>query len=95
MIKHLGCQFVRIFALLVLILCVLVSSVFEQHNAARQKLPDTFWQNGYIDVVRTDILKRDKSVHGFKILPYYMESNQSVDLDTEADWDALNRVNNY
>ena len=28
MIKHLGCQFVRIFALLALILCVLVSSVF-------------------------------------------------------------------
>ena len=28
MIKHLGCQFVRIFALIALILCVLVSSVF-------------------------------------------------------------------
>lgn len=71
------------------ILPILTSDIFEQHNSARQLLPEVYWQNGYIDIVRADIVRRDNSVHGFKILPYLMCSDAKVDLDTVDDWNHL------
>ena len=43
-------------------------NVFEAYNSDRQLLPKVFWQNGYVDIVKADIVLRNNSAHGFKII---------------------------
>lgn len=64
---------------------VLDSSFKEPYNMPRQALPDTYWQTGHIDVIRTDTI-RDGSMSGSRIFAYQIAPRFSVDLDTHRDW---------
>ena len=57
-----------------------IENIKEPYNEPRQKLPFSYWQNGYIDIVKSSILKDQESTTGIKILPYIIE-NPSIDLD--------------
>jgi len=57
----------------------------EPYNQCRQNLPTTYLHNGYIDILKTSILEKDK-ISGSKILPYIMNKEDTIDIDTEEDW---------
>lgn len=51
---------------------VTLPDVAEPHCLPRQQLPDVFWQNGYIDVVRPRVILEDGMMAGRRILPFVM-----------------------
>jgi N-acylneuraminate cytidylyltransferase len=63
-----------------------VEGIEEPYNSARQALPDTYWQTGHIDVIRTNVILDQKSMSGRKIKPIHIHPDFTVDLDKPADW---------
>jgi len=61
-----------------------LSSIKEAYNMPRQKLPEVFYQNACIDVIRTSTILEKHSMSGEKILGYRMGHN--FDIDTEEDF---------
>lgn len=57
----------------------------EPYNICRQDLPDSYLHNGYIDIMNYSLLKQNK-ISGDKILPYIMDKNDTIDIDTLEDW---------
>lgn len=62
------------------------TGIAEPYNAPRQNLPNTYWQTGHIDVIRTEMMLKKKSLSGDVILPLMIDPLYSVDLDTPLDW---------
>lgn len=58
----------------------------EPYNTARQALPDTYWQTGHIDVIRTNVITQQKSMSGKKIKPIHINPDFTVDIDKPSDW---------
>jgi CMP-N,N'-diacetyllegionaminic acid synthase len=56
----------------------------EPYNQARQNLPKTFQQDGFIDIMRPSTIWNYKSITGNKILGYEIKE-RSIDIDTEKD----------
>ena len=65
----------------------------EAYNMPRQKLPETYWQTGYIDVIYPKTILEKKSMSGDKIIPFFLDSKDSIDIDTIEDW--KNAEKNY
>lgn len=63
-----------------------VEGIEEPYNSARQALPDTYWQTGHIDVIRTNVILDQKSMSGKKIKPIHIHPDFTVDLDKPSDW---------
>ena len=55
----------------------------EPYNMPRQLLPTVYWQNGYVDVVWTHVIRQQNSMTGKLIKPYVMDEGCIVDLDRE------------
>ncbi|MBN2012075.1 acylneuraminate cytidylyltransferase [candidate division KSB1 bacterium] len=65
----------------------LIKSEFtEPYNMPRQQLPATFWQTGHIEVIRTTTITEKHSLTGDTILPYIIEPDYAIDLDTMQQW---------
>lgn len=56
----------------------------EPYNAPRQKLPIVYWQNGYMDIIRTDSFIKTRSISGKKILGLKI-NHPVVDIDNLDD----------
>ena len=67
-------------------LCPLFKSKYELYNQCRQNLPDTYLHNGSIDIVKTTVIMKNKSISGDRIYPYVMNDNETNDIDTIDDW---------
>ena len=68
-----------------------VNELTEPYNVGRQYLPKTYVHNGYVDIIKSDLLKTGR-LSG-KILAYEMRECDNIDIDTEEDWDkAINRL---
>ncbi len=63
-----------------------VQGVDEPFNSPRQQLPQTYWQTGHIDVIRTATITGQHSLSGKVILPYLMDPVYAVDIDGPRDW---------
>lgn len=63
-----------------------VNNIHEPYNQPRQVLPKTYLHNGYIDILKTSIIKEKKSMTGDKILPYIMNKDEIDDIDTIDEW---------
>ncbi len=63
-----------------------LEGIEEPYNSARQSLPDTYWQTGHIDVIRTNVILEQKLMSGRKIKPIHIHPDFTVDLDKPADW---------
>ena len=57
----------------------------EPYNQCRQILPTTYLHNGYIDIIKTDILKNN-TISGSNILPFIMKDDDNIDIDLPEDW---------
>lgn len=58
--------------------------VAEPFNLPRQVLPEVYWQIGYVDMVRTEVITKRGRMSGDKILPFIIEE-EWVDIDYEED----------
>lgn len=56
----------------------------ESFNMPRQMLPKVYWQFGYVDMVRTEVITQKGKMSGDRILPFVIE-DEGVDLDHEED----------
>jgi len=65
-----------------------VDSIIEPYNECRQKLPDTYLHNGYIDILNTNIVKNG-TISGDNIYPYIMSKNEYHDIDTLNDLELI------
>ena len=62
-------------------------NLVEHFNQARQYFPDTYLHNGYIDIVKTEIILKYDLLSGFRILPYVMIEDEIDDIDDLDDFD--------
>ena len=63
-----------------------VDGIKEPYNECRQRLPQAYIHNGYIDIIKSSIVYDKKSITGDAIYPYIMNSSEYHDIDTEKDW---------
>ena len=68
----------------------LMKDIPEAYNMPRQALPDTYIQNGNVDLLRPRCIWEYHSMTGKKIMGYEMK--EMYDVDTEADFDRVDRV---
>jgi len=61
-----------------------VEGVKDPYNLPRQALPEVWWQNGYVDVVRPRIVLELDSMTGQRVLPFFVEAG--VEIDHEEDF---------
>jgi CMP-N,N'-diacetyllegionaminic acid synthase len=61
----------------------------EAYNQPRQNLPQIYWQTGTLDVIKTQVIRQQKSMSGNKILPYLIEQKSALDID---DIDSFDRA---
>jgi N-acylneuraminate cytidylyltransferase len=64
---------------------LLDEGIVEAYNMPRQRLPQTYWQTGHLDVVRRATLLKG-SMSGRRILPYVIEPRYALDIDTPDQW---------
>jgi YrbI family 3-deoxy-D-manno-octulosonate 8-phosphate phosphatase len=58
----------------------------EPFNTPRQELPQTYWQTGHIDAIRTSTVLQKHSLSGEVILPLFLDPRYAVDIDSLRDW---------
>ena len=61
-----------------------LQGVAEPFNLPRQVLPEVYWQIGYVDMVRTEVIIKKGKMSGDKILPFIIEE-EWVDIDYPED----------
>lgn len=61
--------------------------VREPYNQPRQKLPLVYWQDGYIDITRPQVILEMNSTTGEKILPFIIDE-PAVDIDYPDELEA-------
>ena len=63
-----------------------INNIKEPYNECRQLLPETYIHNGYIDIIKSQIVYDKNSITGNLIYPYIMSKDEYNDIDTEEDW---------
>ncbi|MEE9324788.1 MAG: acylneuraminate cytidylyltransferase family protein, partial [Dehalococcoidia bacterium] len=58
------------------------SSIPESYNMPRQRLPQAYWQNGYVDVAWHRTIMGKSSMTGTKILPLILDPENIIDMDS-------------
>jgi CMP-N,N'-diacetyllegionaminic acid synthase len=55
--------------------CIEVDGVAEAHSQPRQSLPEIYWQNGYVDIVRPRVVLDLGRIAGRRIVPFVMQES--------------------
>jgi len=63
----------------------------ESYNIPRQLLPQAYWQNACIDLIKSSTLLEKKSMSGDRILCYEMDQEESFDIDDYTDLQRLQK----
>ena len=63
----------------------------ESYNQPRQLLPETYWQNGYIDITKATTILKLKTMCGKKICPFII-NHTVTDIDTEEDFLTAEKI---
>ena len=69
------------------IIPLLKSNFPEHYNMPRQKLPQTYWQTGQIEIIRYNTIKNKKSITGDRICPIIMDPEFVIDIDDSNQWE--------
>jgi N-acylneuraminate cytidylyltransferase len=62
-----------------------LDNVHEAHSRPRQQLPEVWWQNGYVDVVRPHTILELDSMAGERVLPFFVDDAATVEIDHAED----------
>lgn len=65
------------------VLAPIMTDIPECYNMPRQQLPKVYYQNACIDIIRTDVITKQHSMSGQKIVGYQMKENFDIDTETE------------
>jgi len=65
-----------------------VDGIVESYSMPRQILPDVYWQNGYVDIVRPRVVLDGGMMCGHKIIPFVVDEPM-LEIDYE---DSISRV---
>jgi len=65
-------------------------SNLDASNLGRQQYPVTYDANGYVDVVRTEMIMNNRKLHGDRVVAYVTE--RSYEIDEESDLELLEYV---
>lgn len=57
----------------------------EPYNLPSQIFPKCYIHNGYIDIFKSSLIKKNK-ISGNRVYPYVMDKTSTVDIDTIEDW---------
>ena len=68
-----------------------IAGVSEPHSRPRQELPDVYWQNGYIDIVRPHVVLDLGMMAGHHIVPFIIDE-PVPGLDHEEDIPPLEKA---
>lgn len=60
--------------------------------ARRQILPAAFHRDGSVYVTRQDVILRENSLYGKRVLGYEMTRASAINIDTPADWDRAEAI---
>ena len=55
----------------------------------RQYLPKTYLHNGYVDIIKSELIKKG-SLSG-KIMAYVMDTDENIDIDSYEDWEKAKK----
>jgi len=55
------------------------SSDIESSNIARQEFPETYDANGYVDIVRSEMISKYNLVHGNKVKAFITKTTHEID----------------
>ena len=58
----------------------------DSHNLPRQLFPKVYIHTGAVDVMRPRTVREQKSTSGKKCVPFFMRPENSVNIDSEADF---------
>ena len=61
----------------------ILSDINEAYNMPRQSLPQIYYQNACIDVIRADVIMDKHSMTGERIIGYKMKENFDIDTEDE------------
>jgi N-acylneuraminate cytidylyltransferase len=64
----------------------------QAYNMPRQKLPQTYWQTGHVDAIRSRTIREKASMSGEAILPLILDPRYTVDIDNLSDWARAERL---
>jgi len=67
-----------------------VDGIKESFNMGRQYLPKTYLHNGYIDILKPELLE-DEMISGERIYGYVMNKEDKYDIDTLEDWEKTEK----
>jgi len=70
---------------------LLAPGIEDSHSQPRQKLPEVFWQNGYVDIVRSRTILEKKQICGSVVLPFIIDE-PIYELDYPDDIPELEKV---
>lgn len=71
------------------------STLLEQpgaFNGPMSQLEQVYIQASSFEIVRREAVLQYDSIAGKRVLAYVMPENESIDINSEADWDALQRA---
>ena len=63
----------------------------EAHSLPRQVLPEVWWQNGYVDVIRARTILELDSMTGERVLPFVI-TDPVVEIDYEDDLERAEQL---
>lgn len=58
----------------------------EPYNLPRQRLPETYWQCGHVDVFRPEVVLERHSMSGSCVYPLVLDRAYTHDIDEPEDW---------
>ena len=67
-------------------LAPLLATDEEAYNRPRQVLPQTYWQTGHVDAIRSCVINERGSMSGSRIGALVLDPVYGCDIDSEADW---------
>lgn len=66
---------------------LLSDGLHEPYNMPRQLLPQTFWQTGHLDVIRSRTILGKRSLTGDRVYPIRVGPEYAVDIDVPRDFE--------
>ena len=58
-----------------------LGGIEEPYNQPRQKLPNVYWQIGFLDVIKPKVILEQKSMTGKSVLPFVVNNVYAIDID--------------
>ena len=65
----------------------------DAHSMPRQSLPEVYWQNGYIDIMKPATIFNNNSMCGEKVLPFIIDETL-FELDYPEDIPEIEKILN-